>query len=122
MARFDPNNPYLGRRGPSPLRGRTSIRLGGGRGIPSMPRLPGGKKPASAAPPPGSSQATLDALNAHTDRALNEGDEDNQTAFARGGTILRKQNPCWKGISRIRPNVDTSNASLRAGDRVQENL
>src|SRR5260370_38810720 len=105
MDRFDHNN--LGRRGPSALRGRSSIRLGGGRGIPSMPRLPGGKKPTSAAPLPGSSQATLDALNAHTDRALAEGDEDNQTAFARGGVVLRKQNPNWAGISRTRANVDT---------------
>ncbi len=84
-----------------------------------MPRLPGVRKIAA---PPGSDQATLNVLNAHADRALNEGDEDNQTAFARGGTILRKQQPGWKGVSRTRASVDTADAYLRGGDTVQSHF
>ena len=107
--RIDPFNPYKGR-GTSALLGRTSIRLGGGRGIPHMPKYGAGR----------STSASANFLSKATDDALNEGDEDNLREFSRGGTVLRQKQPGFKGISRARPNVDTSDAFLRGGDTLQE--
>jgi hypothetical protein len=119
MARFNPDNPYLGRRGPSALRGRTSTRFGGSRGLPGMERMPGVRKITAA---PGSDQAVHAKLMAASDAAMNEGDEDNATPFARGGVVLRQKQPNWKGISRTRASVDTADAYLRGSDTVQEHF